>query len=586
MSNPDNASYLVIQRRIDPNLVDDIKSLGIEGIKFEDESERVYPNNELACHVLGFVNYNDQADVGVEASYDKELRGKEGLSSLDIDGRGNSYRENVEKPPVQGHSLVLSIDREIQHKTETQLVAAVKDAGAKAGTAIVMESDTGRILALAIYPGFNGNIFNEYEPSVRRNRAVTDMFEPGSTFKVVVAAAALDARLTYPEDMIDCQNGSIKLAGHIFHDHKAYSMLTFNQVVENSSNVGAVKLGLRLGQERLYDALRKFGFGSLTGVDLPGEIVGRVRPCEDWSGLSIGAISFGQEIGVTSMQILNAINSIANGGYLVRPSVVDRILDENNNPIRTNTPGRIRIMSPRTAEAITDAFEGVILRGTGKRAALEGYRAAGKTGTAQKSINGRYSKDKYVSSFIGFAPLPIPKVTILVQLDEPQNGHYGGDVCAPYFKNIAQDVLLYLQIPFDSNLPLPDYNPSIADTGSEDFLPDATPVQPLTASETAPLSKNQQDVIALQIEKIVMPDFRGLSKKTVLNRCIDLGIHLQSKGSGVAIFQSPSPGTEVSVGESCNVTFTKTDLKRNVAGLEQHPAVRQLNLQLSSSISP
>ena len=243
-------------------------------------------------------------------------------------------------------------------------------------------------------------------------------------------------------------------------------------------------------------------------------------------------------------------------------------------------------MSPRTAEAITDAFEGVILRGTGKRAALEGYRAAGKTGTAQKSINGRYSKDKYVSSFIGFAPLPIPKVTILVQLDEPQNGHYGGDVCAPYFKNIAQDVLLYLQIPFDSNLPLPDYNPSIADTGSEDFLPDATPVQPLTASETAPLSKNQQDVIALQIEKIVMPDFRGLSKKTVLNRCIDLGIHLQSKGSGVAIFQSPSPGTEVSVGESCNVTFTKTDLKRNVAGLEQHPAVRQLNLQLSSSISP
>jgi cell division protein FtsI (penicillin-binding protein 3) len=586
MFNPDNASHLVIQHRIDPTLADDIKSLGIEGIYFEYESTRVYPNRELACHVLGFVNFNDQADVGVEASYDKELRGKDGLSSFDVDGRGNPYQENEEKPPVQGNSLVLSIDREIQHIVEKKLDAAVKDAGAKAGTAIVMESDTGRILALANYPRFNGNIFNEYVHSVMRNRAVMDMFEPGSTFKVVVAAAALDARLIYPTDMIDCQNGSITLAGHVFHDHKPYGLLTFQQVLEHSSNVGAVKLGLRLGQERLYEALRRFGFGTKTGVDLPAEYSGKVRKLKDWSGLSIGAISFGQEIGVTSMQILNAINSIANGGYLVRPSVVDRILDENNNTIRTNTPERIRIMSPRTAEAVTEAFEGVILRGTGKNAALEGYRAAGKTGTAQKSINGRYSKDKYVSSFIGFAPLPIPKVTILVQLDEPQNGHYGGDVCAPYFKNIAQDVLLYLRIPFDSNLLLPEYDPAIADTGSEDFLPDATPVQPLTASETAPLSENQPDIVAVAIDKVVIPDFRGLSKKTVLNRCIDLGIHLQSKGSGVATFQSPSPGTEVPAGSSCNVIFTKTDLKRNVAGLELHPAARQLNLQLSPSISP
>jgi cell division protein FtsI (penicillin-binding protein 3) len=586
MSNPKQASYLRIQRRIDPTLVDDIESLGIEGIYFVDESMRAYPNNELACHVLGFVNLNDEAGWGIEAYYDKELKGMEGLYSFDIDGRDNPFHKNVIKPPIQGNSLVLSIDREIQFRADTELADAVKNSGAKAGTVIVMETDTGRILALSNFPKYNGNIFNKYKEETWRNRAVMDMFEPGSTFKVVVAAAALDARLTYPEDMIDCQNGSISVAGHVFHDHKAYGLLTFNQVLENSSNVGAVKLGRRLGQERLYEALGRFGFGTKTGVDLPAEYSGKVRKLKDWSGLSIGAISFGQEIGVTSMQILNAINSIANGGYLVRPSVVDRILDENNNTIRTNQPERTRIMSPRTAEAITDAFEGVILRGTGKRAALEGYRAAGKTGTAQKSINGRYSKDKYMSSFIGFAPLPIPKVTILVQLDEPQNGHYGGDVCAPYFKNIAQEVLTYLRVPFDPNLPLPEYDPAIADTGSEDFLPDATPVQPLTASETAPLSENQPDVVAVQIEKVVMPDFRGLSKKTVLNRCIDLGIHLQSKGSGVAILQSPSPGTEVPVGASCNVTFAKTDLYRNVAGLEQHPAARQLNLQLSSSISP
>ena len=591
MSDPAQKEYLVIQNRIDPNLEDDIESLGIEGVYFLDESKRVYPNSDLACHVLGFVNYNDEADVGVEASYDKELRGKDGLFSFDVDGRGNPFRVNVEKPPVQGNSLVLSIDRTIQFNAEKELAAAVEKAGAKTGTVIVMESDTGRILALANYPKFNGNIFNEYEPTVRRNRAVTDMFEPGSTFKVVVAAAALEARLTFPDEIIDCQMGSILIGGHLFRDHKAYGLLTFNQVLENSSNVGAAKLGQRLGQERLYKALRTFGFGSLTGVDLPGEIVGLVRDWKDWSGLSIGAISFGQEIGVTSMQILTAINSIANGGYLVCPSVVDRILDENRYTIRENSPEKIRIMSPRTAEAVTEAFEGVVLRGTGKRAALEGYRAAGKTGTAQKIINRSYSKDKYISSFIGFAPLPNPKVTILVQLDEAQNGYYGGDVCAPYFKNIAQEVLLYLGIPPDSNLPLPDYGPSIADNGSKDFMPGATPTQPLAASDAFPSTGKQPDpptAIDFQVEskRIVMPNFLGQSKKSVLNRCIDLGIQVHFRGSGTAILQSPAPGTEIPAGATCNVTFTTTDLKEHVATLGPHQAVQQVNLQLSSSISP
>ncbi len=588
MLDPDRKMYLRVKRRIDPALEADIMALGIEGVYFVDESMRVYPNRELASHVLGFVNMEGDGGAGLELQYDRELKGEEGLYSFDIDARRQSFRVNVEKPPIQGRSLVLSIDKSIQYIVDRELAAAVKKAKAKAGAAIVMEADTGRILALSNYPLFNSNKYNDYEPSLWRNRAVTDMFEPGSTFKVVVATAALEAGLIRPGDIIDCENGSITLAGHVFRDHEAFGKLTFTEILEHSSNVGAVKLGLRLGQQRLYEALRRFGFGSRTGIDLPGEIIGLVRNWKDWSGLSIGSISFGQEIGVTSMQILTAINAIANGGYLVRPSVVDRVVDENRNTVRAIRPERVQIMKPRTAEAVTEAFEGVVLRGTGKRAALEGYRAAGKTGTAQKIVNGRYKKGVYLSSFIGFAPLPYPRVTILVQLDESRDGYYGGDVCAPYFKNIAQEVLLQLRIPPDTILPLPEYTLPIADAGTEDFLPDATPAQPLTGSGTEPLHADQPDVLTVMIDsaRIVLPDFRGMSKRNVLNRCIDLGINLQSKGSGVAIYQSPLPGTEIPVGSTCSVTFTKNNLKDPVASLASRNAARQVNLQLSSSDAP
>ncbi len=587
MSDPKYEMYLPLKHRIDPALEADIKALGIQGVYFVDESMRVYPNRELASHVLGFVNYEGDAGAGLEQEYDRELKGKDGLYSYDIDARRQAFRVNVEKPPVQGRSLVLSIDKFIQSAVEEELAAAVKNAKAKAGTAIVMETDTGRILALANYPAFNCNKYNDYEQSLWRNRAVMDIFEPGSTFKVVVAAAALEAGLIRPDDVIDCNNGSITLAGHTFRDHEKFGKLTFNEILEHSSNVGAVKLGLRLGQQGLHKALKQFGFGTRTGIDLPGEIVGLVRDWKDWSGLSIGSISFGQEIGVTSMQILTAINAIANGGFLVRPTVVDRIIDENRNTVRINRPEPVPIMRPRTAEAVTEAFEGVVLRGTGKRAALEGYRAAGKTGTAQKNVNGRYNKGVYISSFIGFAPLPYPRVTILIQLDEPRNGYYGGDVCAPYFKNIAQEVLMQLRVPPDINLLLPEYVPPIADAGTEDFLPDASPAQPLAVSATDPSDADRPDVIAVHIDTpIILPDFRGMSKRNVLTRCIDLGINLQSVGSGVAIDQFPLPGTEIPVGSTCSVTFTKNNPKDPVASLAPRNAVRQVNLQLSSSKAP
>jgi cell division protein FtsI (penicillin-binding protein 3) len=525
---------------------------------------RVYPNRELACHTLGFVNMNGDGGAGIELEYDKELKGTQGQISFEVDARRRSFRGHTEKPPVQGRSLVLSIDRSIQYIAERELKAGVESSHSNAGVAVVMESDTGRILALAGYPNFNSNAYNEFEADLWRNRSVSDIFEPGSTFKVVVAATALEAGLTRPSELIDCQMGSIIIGGHVFHDHKAYGLLTFGQVLENSSNVGAAKLGLRLGEQRLYEGLRRFGFGSKTGIDLPGEIIGLVRDWHQWSALSIGAISFGQEIGVTSMQILNAINAIANGGYLVRPSVVDRVIDEKGDLVRTRNSERIKIISLETAAEVKNAFEGVILRGTGKRAALEGYRAAGKTGTAQKIIEGRYSNDKYVASFIGFAPLPQPRLTVLVQLDEPKGAIYGGEVSAPIFRKITQEALLQLRVPPDKALPRPKLNPAQASAGSEDYLADATPVRPLAGlADNRPPAGNEGSItVMVSAETVVLPDFQGMAKRLVLDRCMELGIQLQANGSGVAVIQTPLPGTRIPVGESCTVTFARTSLEK------------------------
>jgi cell division protein FtsI (penicillin-binding protein 3) len=552
--------YLPLKRRVDPKAEARIEALGTQGIFLIEESMRVYPNRELACHVLGFVNMNGDGGAGLELQYDKELKGTPGEVSLDVDARGRSFRGNVLKAPVQGRSLVLSIDKSIQYVAARELAAGVEKNNAAAGVAVVMESDTGRILALASTPEFNSNSYNEYTPDYWRNRAVSDIFEPGSTFKVVVATAALEAGLVRPNESIDCQMGSIMIGRHVFHDHKPYGLLIFPQILELSSNVGAAKLGLRLGEVRLYTALRNFGFGSRTGVDLPGEIIGLVRDWHRWSGLSIGAISFGQEVGVTSLQILTAINTIANGGYRVRPSIVDRIIDEKGDLVRVRAPEKTRIVRSETAAVIRNAFEGVVLRGTGRMAALEGYRAAGKTGTAQKIVNGRYSNTKYMTSFIGFAPMPNPRLTILVQIDEPKGAIYGGDVSAPVFQKIAQQALLLLHVPPDKSLPLPKFNPALAASVAEDYLPNATPVAPITALNTGDEgAKTDDETILVRVvtNSVVVPDFHGLPKRKALDRCLELGIQMQAMGSGVAIFQVPPAGTRIPVGDACQVTFAR-----------------------------
>jgi cell division protein FtsI (penicillin-binding protein 3) len=567
MNDPSRQAFMIVKRKIDPATEKHIVALGLDGIYFLEESMRAYPNRELASQTLGFVNMNGDGATGIELQYDKELKGKEGVFSFDVDARRRSFRVQVEKPPVQGHSLVLSIDKSIQYVADRELAAGVEKANARGGVAIVMESETGRMLALSNYPSFNCNTYNEYDPNFWRNKAVSDFIEPGSTFKVVVATAALEAGLTRPDEMIDCQMGVITVGKHPFRDHNRYGLLSFSQVLEFSSNVGAIKLGLRLGPQKLYEALRNFGFGSKTGVDLPGEIIGLVRDWHNWSGLSIGAISFGQEVGVTSMQMLTAINSIANGGYRVRPSIVDRTIDEKGDLVSVRTPERIRIMSPQSASAVSNAFEGVVLRGTARRAALEGYRAAGKTGTAQKIVNGRYSPSKYVSSFIGFAPLPLPRITILVQIDEPQGVHYGGEVSAPVFQAIAQESLLQLHISPDKDLLSPQSSPKLVELPSKNKQVEEAPIQAPGALDKKNLLAESPDTITMPVEQelVTLPDFQGLSKRTVLNRCLDLGIRLQSSGSGMAVFQSPAPGAKIPIGAATSVTFAKGNVKLNTS---------------------
>jgi len=571
MERPELRSYLVVQRRIDENKEKAIAGLNLDGVYFIDESTRSYPNNDLACHVLGFVNMNGDGGAGIEQEYDKYLKGKPGRYTFARDGKMTRYQTQMDVPPVQGNSLVLSIDKSIQYITDRELAAGAEKAQARAGTAIVMESDTGRIIAMSNYPRFDSNRYNEYKTEYWYNRAVTDIFEPGSTFKVAVAAAALKEGLTRPDEMIDCQNGAITIGGHVFRDHSKYGLISFKKILAVSSNVGAAKLGLRLGQERLYEYIRAFGFGSPTGIDLPREEDGIVRHWSKWSGLSIGAVSFGHEVGVTSMQILAAVNTIANGGFRVRPSIVDRIIDSEGNLVKKNTPEKVRILDEKTALEVSEALKEVVLPGgTARRAALNGYVAAGKTGTAQKIVKdpvtgkSRYSNSKYVASFIGFAPLPNPKITVLVQLDEPGNGHYGGEVSAPIFHAIAQETLMRLKIPPDP-APAPAQPKSkqqFAKNDAVDFMPAAASVEPvMELAENRTMKEDQPGVITVLIESesVVVPDFRGMSKRRVLDICLDLDVRLKSDGSGVAVSQNPPPGARIVPGAVCSVVFARPD---------------------------
>jgi cell division protein FtsI/penicillin-binding protein 2 len=605
-------AFAWVARKIDNATSARIRALNLKGIYFQKESKRFYPKGELAAQVLGYVGLDDDGLGGVEREFQAKLTGKPGKMLITMDNR-RKWLGRVEKQPDPGENVVLTIDEKIQYIAERELARAIGDTHAEAGTVVVQNPHTGEVLALANWPTFNPNIFNKVNPQALKNRSVSDVYEPGSTFKLVTLAAALEEKITNPDEVIDCQMGSIVLNGLRIHDHKAYGGLTVTQILEKSSDVGAIKLALRLGEERFDRYIRAFGFGTQTRIELPGETRGLTKPVSRWSKVSIGAISMGQEIGVSPVQLAAMVSMIANDGVYIAPRIVAGTTAPRSTPqlIAFHPAMGRRVISSLTAAEMKRMMEGVVLRGTGTKAILDGYSSAGKTGTAQKiDASGRYSHRQHIASFAGFAPVNDPAVTVLVVLDSPAGGYPkdgGGEAAAPVFARIAQQVLAYMNVPHDVELQdpkrmwlrahtkedevyeaAPDYIASEQERGDVPPAPrtqaPATPapapqdprlrtvaaaskstsagsstanappatVQP--ASFKAP--EQPRGTVVLDVAGgTLVPDFRGKSLRAALEEAESAGLELDVSGSGVGQEQSPAAGSRIPPGGHVSVHF-------------------------------
>jgi cell division protein FtsI/penicillin-binding protein 2 len=441
-------AFVWISRKIDPEQSEQIKQAKIKNIGFVKESKRCYPNSYLLSHVMGFAGLDNIGLEGLEMHYDQYLKGQPGWEFLVRDARSkklNLYDNRV--LPQDGYDLVLTVDEVIQYIAEREIDKIFQLYRAKGASIIVMEPKTGQILAMANRPGFDLNYISKFNKDEMRNRAVCDMFEPGSVFKIVPAAAALEEKKVDELSRFFCENGEYKVAGRVLHDHRPHGWLTFREVVELSSNIGTAKVAALMGPDTLYRYIKLFGFGVKSGVDMPGEISGRIASTKYWSKTSMTCIPMGQEVGVTALQMANALSVIANGGLLMKPYIVKEILSKQGDIVKKTEPAVVRrVISAKTAARMRKILIGVIENGTGKLAKGPDFTAGGKTGTAQKiEPNGKYSHSKYIASFIGFAPAEDPQLAVVVMVDEPRGYYYGGVVSAPAFKNVVSDTLKYLQ---------------------------------------------------------------------------------------------------------------------------------------------
>ncbi|MDP3732617.1 MAG: penicillin-binding transpeptidase domain-containing protein [Candidatus Omnitrophota bacterium] len=441
-------SFIWLARKLSPSQSEAIKRLNIGGLDFIKEGKRSYPNSYLASHIIGFCGLDNIGLEGIELCYDKYLKGIEGWALILRDARQKKLDlEQKMAIPADGYNLILTIDEVIQYIAERELDKIFKVFHAKGASLIVIDPHTGAILAMVNRPTFDLNQYNNIDKDRRRNRSVSDLFEPGSIFKIVTASAALEEKKVVEEDKFFCENGAYRVGGHILHDHRPHGWLTFREIIEQSSNIGTTKVAQILGPDLLYRYIKLFGFGAKSGIDLPGEIVGMIKEPRFWSKTSISAVPIGHEVGVTTLQLASAISVIANGGQLMKPYIVNEIRDKYGEIIKSFSPIVVRkVISPDTANRVKKILAGVVEEGTGKLAKITGFTAAGKTGTAQKlEPNGAYSHKKFVASFIGFAPAEDPIIAIVVVVDEPRPYYFGGVVAAPVFKNVAGDVLKYLK---------------------------------------------------------------------------------------------------------------------------------------------
>jgi len=570
-------TFVWIQRKLPPEKTEAVKSLNLKGVYFQEENQRYYPKRELGAHVVGFVDVDEKGLGGIEHEYDSLIRGQGEKIVVMADARQRWF-DGGEAQRDRGTSVVLTLDEKVQYIAERELAAAIQKTHAIAGTVILQDPNTGALLALANWPKFNPNAAADAPAEARMNRAISAIYEPGSTFKLITLAAAFDQNLTRPDEVFDCENGSLVVGGRRIHDHKAYGNLTVSEILANSSDVGAMKIALRLGAPKFYDYIRAFGFGTPTGVDLPGESRGLVERLQHWVPSSIGAISMGQEVGVTPLQMVTAVSSVANGGLLYKPHTVQQIMrDEQILPLDSSSaPAEPRrAIRPETAATLRHLMEGVILHGTGTLARLDGWTAGGKTGTAQKidPATGRYSRTNVIASFTGFAPINNPAVTILVSLDSPEGlPHGGGDVAAPVFKRIAEQVLPYLDVPRDvpvsPGLVQTAYHPG-AGTESES-LDDLAPVDFNAQTEVTneelkePSAKSPEPElpeVTVAVDEggdIAVPDFTGETMREVTEACLRLGLNPVLVGTRLASQQSPAAGSKVRRGNKVTVQFGGT----------------------------
>ena len=573
------ATFVWVARKLPPEKREAVEALNLKGIYFQKENQRFYPKRDLAAHVLGFVDLDEKGLGGIEYELDEQIRGKSEKIIVMADARQRWF-DGGEAQRERGANVVLTLDEKVQYIAERELGAAIAKTRAIAGTVVVMNPSTGEILALANWPKFNPNAASDAPAEARMNRGVSALYEPGSTFKLITLAAAFDQGITRPEEVFDCENGAVYVAGHRIRDHKPFGLLSVADILAKSSDVGAIKIALRLGAPKFYDYIRAFGFGQPTGVDLPGESKGILRRLENWSAISIGSISMGQEVGVTPLQLASAVSAIANGGLLYKPHVIAELRrgDKALPAEGVLAPAEPkRVIHAETAATLRQLMEGVVLHGTGPLARLDGWTAAGKTGSAQKidPATGRYSPTQLIASFTGFAPISNPAVTILVSLDSPVGQHEGGQVAAPVFKRIAEQVLPYLDVPRD--VPLAPRlmqaaykNRDVADSAAlEDFTPtdfSGLPDQPpaVISAPNPKERKNEEPSVTVAVDEggeIEVPDFSGKTMREVTEACIRLGLEPVLVGTSLATNQAPAAGARVRRGAKITVQFGTTATK-------------------------
>ncbi|HEV2488434.1 MAG TPA: penicillin-binding protein [Candidatus Acidoferrales bacterium] len=556
-------SFAWIARKITPDQKARIEALNLRGIYFQKENKRFYPEHSLAASVLGYVDVDEHGLGGVEYSLDKEIRGQPSRMLVLADARSRWF-DRSENAADKGDNVVLTIDQTIQFIAEKALAAGIARTHAKGGSVVVQDPNTGELLAVADWPTFDPNEAGNYRPESRVERAVADAYEPGSIFKTILLSAALEEGITRPSELVDCQMGSIVVAGRLIHDHKPFGLLTVEQVLEHSSDVGAIKVALRLGAPKYYDYIRSFGFGQLTGIKLPGENRGLVRPLDEWTATSVGYIAIGQEISVTPVQMISAESAIANGGTLRKPEIIREVL-RGGQVVMQEDPQPERVIDEKTAANMREMMEQVILQGTGKGFAQpEGYTAAGKTGTAQKidPATGRYSRTSYEDSFVGFAPINNPVVTILVNLDSPSGGQEGGPTAGPVFRDVAEQVLAYLNVPHD----MPE-SPKL-EMAALRKMGSALPQHPLPAKQlkrnrALALQKESHDatvpesttIAIAQGQAVTVPRLVGKTVRGVTEVCSHLGLTPVLIGDGIAVDQTPEAGTRVLPGTKITVHF-------------------------------